>query len=189
MTSPYAVSRRSFLSASAAVGGVVVVTQGLMVDTWAQTSAQAPTQTPAASAPEASRPKVVKPPALAPEMVREFVGAAHGNLEKTKSMLAETPGLLNATWDWGGGDFERAIGGAGHMGRADIANFLIAQGAIIDIFVAAMLGKLDIVKTALTAYPNLAESKGPHGITLMVHAQKGGENSLAVVDYLKALKG
>ena len=62
--------------------------------------------------------------------------AAHGDLEKTKAMLAETPSLLNATWDWGGGDFEMAIGGAGHMGRRDIALFLISQGGRFDLFVA-----------------------------------------------------
>ena len=32
-----------------------------------------------------------KGPPLAPDMVKTFVGAAHGNLEKTKEMLAETP--------------------------------------------------------------------------------------------------
>ena len=178
-------SRRTFLAASAAASGALV----MPAMSWSQmpaTSTPTPVQgsTPTAAAPQ----KVVKPPALAPELVKEFVGAAHGNLEKTQAMLAETPGLLNATWDWGGGDFEQAIGGAGHMGRPDIANFLIGQGAHFDIFVAAMLGRLDIVKAALTAYPNLANSKGPHGIPLMVHAQKGGENALAVVEFLKSVK-
>src|SRR5438874_9490454 len=55
-----------------------------------------------------------RPPALASDLVKEFVIAAHGNLEKTRTMLAAEPGLVNATWDWGGGDFEQAIGGAGH---------------------------------------------------------------------------
>ncbi len=48
--------------------------------------------------------KKERPPALDPALVKEFVGAAHGDLDKVKSMLATTPGLLNATWDWGGGD-------------------------------------------------------------------------------------
>jgi len=34
-------------------------------------------------------------------------------------MLSEHPTLLNAEYDWGAGDFELAIGGAGHMGRHD----------------------------------------------------------------------
>jgi len=128
-----------------------------------------------------------KPPALAPASVEEFVRAGHVNLERVKEMLAQEPGFLNATWDWGGGDFETALGGAGHMGRKDIATFLLSQGARMDIFVAAMLGKLDIVKTVLTAFPNLAQSKGPHGFTLMYHAQKGGEEAGPVVKYLESL--
>jgi hypothetical protein len=100
----------------------------------------------------------------------------------------ETPSLLNATWDWGGGDFEMAIGGAGHMGRRDIALFLIGQGGRFDLFVAAMLGRLDVVKPMLTAFPYLAESKGPHGIPLMVHAQKGGQEAAEVAAFLEGLK-
>ena len=132
--------------------------------------------------------KKERPPALLAELVRSFVGAAHGDLDKTRAMLAETPGLLNATWDWGGGDFEAAIGGAGHMGRHDIAEFLLAQGARMDIFVAAMLGRLAIVKAALAAYPALAQSRGPHGITLLEHAEKGGEAAQPVVAYLHSLE-
>ena len=59
----------------------------------------------------------------------------------TKALLAEQPSLLNATWDWGGGDFETGLGGAGHMGNREIAEFLIGQGARLDIFVATMLGR------------------------------------------------
>ncbi len=73
-----------------------------------------------------------KGPPLAPDLVKAFVGAAHGNLEKTKEMLAETPALLNATWDWGGGDFETGLGGASHMGNREIAEYLIGQGARAD---------------------------------------------------------
>ena len=130
-----------------------------------------------------------RPPALADELVREFVGAGHGNLEKVKSMLAEHPGLLNATWDWGGGDWESAIGGAGHMGRADIAGYLIEQGARVDIFVAAMLGQLDVVKGMIAAMPAQAKAKGPHGISLRRHAEKGGEAAKPVLAYLESLPG
>jgi hypothetical protein len=40
-------------------------------------------------------------------------------------MLAELPTLLYATWDWGNGDFETALEGAGHVGNKEIANYLI----------------------------------------------------------------
>ena len=53
-----------------------------------------------------------RPPALDGDKVREFVIAGHGNLDRVKEMLAEEPGLINAAWDWGGGDFETALGGA-----------------------------------------------------------------------------
>jgi hypothetical protein len=128
-----------------------------------------------------------KPPPIEPEVVREFVGAAHGNLEKTRSMLDQRPGLLNAVWDWGGGDFEAAIGGAGHMGRRDIAQFLIDRGARFDLFVAAMMGKIEIVRAVLSAFPQARSSKGPHGIDLMTHARKGGAEAAEVVRFLESL--
>jgi hypothetical protein len=121
---------------------------------------------------------------IKPELVREFVIAGHGNLDKTKELLLQEPNLLNATWDWGAGDFETAIGGAGHMGRVDIAEFLISKGARMDIFIAAMLGRIDIVRPTLDAYPLLKTSKGPHGLTLLHHARQGKENATAVLDYL-----
>lgn len=128
-----------------------------------------------------------RPPALSGDLVKEFVVAAHGDLDKTRTLLEANPQLLNATWDWGGGDFESAIGGAGHMGRKDIAEYLLGQGARMDLFVATMLGKLEVVKATLTAYPNLKNSLGPHKIPLLVHAEKGGDDAKAVLEYLKSL--
>ena len=124
---------------------------------------------------------------LAPSLVQEFVGNAHGNLERIKELLTQEPALVNATWDWGGGDFETALGASAHMGRKDIANFLLEHGARLDIFAAAMLGRLQIVKAALTAYPEALHTPGPHGIPLIVHAQQGGEEAKAVLEYLQAL--
>lgn len=126
-----------------------------------------------------------KPAALPSDVVKDFVIAGHGNLQKVKEMLAQQPGLLNATWDWGGGDFETALEGAGHVGNRELAEFLIGQGARMNIFVAAMLGKLDVVKSILTEFPNLKTSKGPHGLMLMHHATKGG--SAEMVEYLKGI--
>jgi hypothetical protein len=140
-------------------------------------------QMPAAAQPAAAPPR---PDALPPSLVNEFVRKAHGDLAATKALLVETPGLLNATWDWGGGDFETGIGGAGHMGNREIAEYLIGQGSRMDIFVAAMLGKLDIVKTMLAAYPTLLHAKGPHGIPLMAHARKGGAPAEPVVAFLES---
>ena len=125
-------------------------------------------------------------PALRSSLVEEFVRVAHSDLDRTKELLAQEPALVNATWDWGGGDFETALGSASHMGRKDIAGFLLANGARIDIFVAAMLGKLEIVKAALTAYPEAINTPGPHGIPLIAHAKAGGEEAKAVLEFLES---
>lgn len=135
--------------------------------------------------PVAGMAQTEKPAALPADLVKEFVIAGHGNIQKVKDMLAQQPGLLNATWDWGGGDFETAIEGAGHVGNKEIAEFLLAQGARLNIFAAAMLGKIDIVKSTLTAFPNLKTSKGPHGLMLIHHATKGG--SPEMLAYLREI--
>ena len=87
-----------------------------------------------------------RPPALDPQQVEKFVANAHGDLDVVKTMLAEEPALVNATWDWGGGDWETALGAAAHMGRRDIALFLLERGARMDVFAAAMLGEVEIVR-------------------------------------------
>lgn len=125
--------------------------------------------------------------ALDAKLVQEFVGNAHGDLNRVKELLAGEPGLINATWDWGGGDFETALGAASHMGRRDIAEFLLKHGARLDIFAAAMLGRLDIVKAALAAFPDAIKTPGPHGIPLIAHAQAGGEEARSVLEYLQSL--
>src|SRR5687768_7846582 len=83
---------------------------------------------------------------LPSEKVKEFVSAGHNNLDKVKKLLEEFPTLIYAMWDLGGGDFETALEGAGHVGNKDIANYLIAQGARTNFFVLTMLGKTSIVK-------------------------------------------
>src|SRR6185369_9628185 len=68
-------------------------------------------------------------PALPIELVKDFVIAGHGNFDKTKQLLEQEPTLLYATFDWGNGDFETALEGAGHTGNKAIANYLIEKGA------------------------------------------------------------
>ena len=126
-------------------------------------------------------------PSLAPDLVQEFVGKAHGDLGRVEELLAQEPGLINATWDWGGGDFETALGAASHMGRKDIAAFLLDHGARLDLFAAAMLGNLEIVRAAISAYPDAIQTPGPHGIPLIAHAQIGGENAREVLEYLESI--
>ena len=125
-----------------------------------------------------------RPPALDPKLVKEFVLAAHGNLEKVQELLNAEPGLLNAAWDWGGGDFETGVGAAAHTGGREIALFLLERGARLDLFTAAMLGEVEIVRAILTATPAARTSKGAHGIPLIVHAQQGGAQAEGVLALL-----
>jgi hypothetical protein len=125
-------------------------------------------------------------PALAPELVNEFVLKAHGDLEVVKRLLEEEPALLNAAWDWGGGDWETGLGAAAHVGRRDIALYLLERGARMDVFAAAMLGEVEVVRAMLEAQPSLRDSLGPHGIPLVAHAEAGGEEARKVLNLLQA---
>ena len=126
------------------------------------------------------------PSALAPKIVQAFVGNAHGDLEAVKAALADEPSLVNAAWDWGGGDWETGLGAAAHMGRRDIARLLLAHGARLDIFAATMLGEVEIVRAILAALPEIKNGLGPHGIPLRAHAEAGGEPAHGVLELLDA---
>jgi len=54
----------------------------------------------------------------------------------------------------------------------------------VSLFVLTMLGKTNLVKPVLEAYPELIFAKGPHGFTLLHHALIGESSDMA--DYLKA---
>ena len=118
------------------------------------------------------------------ELVKEFVLAGHFDLDKVKNMLDDYPNLIYSRYDWGNGDFEEAIEGAGHKGNKEVANYLIEKGARVNLFVLTMLGKTNLVKPMLEAYPNLIFAKGPHGLTLLHHAEIGGEESKELHSYL-----
>lgn len=120
--------------------------------------------------------------------VQDFVIYAHSDLDMVKKLLDKEPKLIAATMDWGGGDWESGLNGASHMGRRDIVGYLLEKGARIDIFCAAMLGQLEAVKAFLTLQPLLIDAKGPHGISLHMHAKRGGAESVKVYDYLQSIK-
>jgi hypothetical protein len=138
-----------------------------------------PSQTPT------TRPPKGDP--LPTELVKEWVGKAHKDLEGVKKLFAQEPRLLNASFDHGGGDFESALEAAGHVGNREIAEFLLSHGARMNVFCAAMLGELKLVKATLKAFPELKTSGGPHGLKLIHHAKKGGERAKAVLRYLESI--
>ena len=138
------------------------------------------------STPLANFSQAKQEPPLPADKVKDFVIAGHGNLNAVKQMLAEMPTLLYATYDWGAGDFETALEGAGHVGNKEIARHLIGLGARTNLFVLTMLGETALVKAWLDLYPQYLTARGPHGLTLLHHAQKGGEASKELADYLQS---
>jgi hypothetical protein len=162
------ISRRRFLNAAPAV---------LIPVVWPSTQAPPVTQVPQSF------------PAHPADLVRDMVGASHGNIARVKELLARHPTLVRASWDWGFGDWEDAVGAASHVGNREIAELLILNGARPTIFSAAMFGQIDVVRAFVQASPGIEATPGPHGITLLRHAMAGGPGSQAVVEYLKTLPG
>lgn len=115
---------------------------------------------------------------LTPDRIRGFVIAGHGDLETVKAMLAASPELLNTPFEWRPGDFETAIQGAAHVGQPAIAEYLLAQGAPLELCTAAMLGRRADVERLLAAHPDGASAVGAHGIPLLAHAALSGDAEL-----------
>jgi hypothetical protein len=165
MKTPQQLSRKHFLQRSLLAAGAATL---VPAPTWAQQQPE-------------------KPAPLKLEWVKEFVGAAHGKIDRVKEMLASDAQLLHVSYDWGGGDYESAIEAAGHVGNKEIAAFLLGQGARYHVYLACMLGHLDTVKNILNFQPGLLNSKGPHGFTMLHHAQRGGAEAKPVEEYLLSL--
>jgi ankyrin repeat protein len=97
-------------------------------------------------------------------------------------MLAARPDLLNVAYQWGENDYETAIGAAAHVGNAPIAEYLLAQGAPLEICTAAMLGRQEDVARFIQADPSQIDAVGAHRIPLLTHAALSG--NLALVEWL-----
>ena len=126
-------------------------------------------------------------PSHDPEVAREMVAVSHGNVARVRELLSGRPALANASWDWGYGDWESALGAASHVGNQEIAKLLLAAGARPSIFSAAMFGQLDTVKAFIVASPGIQKTRGPHGLTLLSHARAGGPGAADVLKYLESL--
>jgi hypothetical protein len=120
-------------------------------------------------------------------VVREMVTVSHGNLKRVRELVEARPALAKATWDWGFGDWESALGAASHTGSREIAELLIANGARPTLFSATMLGQLEVVKAFVAAQPGCQRIPGPHSISLLSHAKNGGPAAEPVLRYLESL--
>jgi hypothetical protein len=184
-------SRRSFtaLAAGALLGSAIEVEAQEKQPTEPPRENPGPTEAPFERdyAPPAFKPSW-KRPQINRLLVQDFVIFAHTDLDMVKKLLEKEPALVLAIINWGAGDWESGLGAASHMGRRDIVGLLLEKGARIDIFCAAMLGMVDVVKAFLTLQPKLIDAKGPHGFSLHFHAQVGGKEAEKVLDYLQSVK-
>jgi hypothetical protein len=126
-------------------------------------------------------------PQQAPDMVREAVVVAHGNIKRLRELVDAHPALARAAYDWGFGDWEDCLGAASHTGNREIAEYLIGKGARPTLFSAVMLGQLDTVKAFIALQPGCQRIPGPHSISLLAHAKAGGPAAAAVYEYLDRL--
>lgn len=123
---------------------------------------------------------------LNPRKVIEFVMAAHHDLEAMEKLLEEDPRLVNASMDVGNGDWESGLDAAAHMGRKDIAEVLIDNGARLDfLYLMAMLDEVDLVKAILARFPSAKDTPGVHGFSLRQFAERG--KAKQVLAYLDSL--
>ena len=177
---PY--SRRQFVRIVPALGAFAVPALAHGFD-------GAPPDPPVWPSPEPARGTPVDDsfPSHHPSLAKEIVGVSHFNLARVKELLQQHPSLAKASWDWGYGDWETALGAASHVGNRNIAELLLANGAPPTLCSATMLGQLEVVKAFIAATPGVQRTPGPHGLSLMVHARLGGPPAAAVVTYLESL--
>src|SRR3954468_18377489 len=180
---PMTQTRRQFIRIVPTLGAFAAPFSAASLD--AQQPAPAQPDWPAS--PTAGAPVDDFFPALLPSLMKDVVGLSHSNLARVKEMVQQHPALAKASWDWGFGDYETALGAASHVGQRAIAEFLLDNGAPPTLFSATMLGQLDVVKAMMAATPGLQRIRGPHGISLMVHAKAGGPQAAAVATYLESI--
>ena len=110
------------------------------------------------------------------EIVEPFVMAAHGNFAKVQELYEQHPEALNVPW----AKFdETALQASSHMGRREIAQYLLSKGAPLNICAAAMMGMQEDVAAFLKQDASLANAKGAHGIPVLFHAAMSGQVEVA----------
>jgi ankyrin repeat protein len=107
---------------------------------------------------------------LPQETIDQFVGAAHGNFALVKDLLARHPELLNAR----SSDDETAIQAASHTGQKQIVEYLLQEGAPLDVCAAALLGRTEELRRLIAVDKSLVKATGSHNIPLMFYVGCGG---------------
>jgi ankyrin repeat protein len=116
--------------------------------------------------------------AVSQELVEPFVLAAHGNFAKVQELYEQHPEVLNVPW----AKFdETALQASSHMGRREIAQYLLSKDAPLNICAAAMLGMQAEVAAFLKQDSSLANARGAHGIPVLFHAAMSGQTEVAAL--------
>lgn len=115
---------------------------------------------------------------LSQETINEFVVASHFDLPKVKELLAHHPDLLNENAEW----IETPVQAAAHVNNREIVEYLLEQGAPLDICTAAMLGRLDDVRALLAENSDLKDAHGSHNLNVLFYAALG--DSIPVAEAL-----
>lgn len=118
------------------------------------------------------------------DSVRDLVIAAHRDLEQVQTLLADHPELIDEAVEWRPGQTETSLQAASHVGRDDIARYLLAQGATPIMVAYAMLGDAEKFHAMLADNPDNIHEIGAHNFSLMFHACLGG--NLRIIETIHA---
>lgn len=113
------------------------------------------------------------------DKIREFVIAAHRDLEEVKTIYGDNPELIDEAIEWSPGQTESALQAAAHTGQRAIAEFLLENGATPNMVAYAMLANEDKFNAMLAENPDNINEIGAHNFSLMFHAAFGG--NLAII--------
>ena len=115
---------------------------------------------------------------LTQEEINDFVIASHFNLAKVKEVLRLHPQLVNANAVWQ----ETPVQAASHMGNRQIIEYLLSEGAPLDVFTASVLGMSDRVRQFIEEDPNVVNTRGVHTFSILYFPAVGGQ--VEVAEYL-----
>ena len=122
-------------------------------------------------------------PSQHPHLAREIVGVAHRDLVRVKELVTAHPSLAKASWDWGFGDWETALGSASHVGNRPIAEFLIEQGAPPTSFRRRCSASSTSSYARRCPHSSCAVPRRP----LAAHARAGGAQADAVFQFINSI--
>ena len=106
-----------------------------------------------------------------------FDAVRAGDTETVRKLIEADPTLANTAG--GGGMAPLMI--ATYMGKTRVIELLLANGATLDVFAAAALGKTDAIQTLLDADPTLVSLYSPDGWTALHLAAHFGQTEAARV--------